>query len=106
VRVIATSSIETQGRVLDELLDRLNIIPIAIPPLRERPADIVPLAERFLCRHRRRAEPEELSVANHDALMGHDWPGNAAELEKLIRHALRVSSGARLELHFATRRRA
>jgi DNA-binding NtrC family response regulator len=77
---------------------RLNVIPLSIPPLRDRRLDIVGLAEHFL----RKYEPKtqrgrfQMSEALADALQRHDWPGNIRELENFIRRALALAHGTTL----------
>jgi DNA-binding NtrC family response regulator len=89
VRIIAATHRDLVGMVRDEkfredLFYRLNVLVIALPPLRERGADILVLAEHFL----RLAEPDtpkKLSSAAAKALLEHSWPGNVRELENLMR---------------------
>jgi DNA-binding NtrC family response regulator len=88
VRVIAATNrnlpaMIREGRFRDDLYYRLNIIPIHIPPLRERPEDIPEIAWGIL--HERGAErlqPEEIAV-----LARHPWPGNVRELENILEYA-------------------
>ncbi|MEK9282596.1 sigma-54 dependent transcriptional regulator [Bradyrhizobium sp. ISRA442] len=72
----------------EDLYYRLNVLPIAIPPLRERAADIVPLAEHFLARV---ATPsgwhKRLNAAAIEKLQRHGWPGNVRELRNVIERA-------------------
>lgn len=103
VRVIATTnrSLASQieaGVFRSDLFYRLNVIPLSIPPLRERRGDILSLAEHFL----RKLEPAskrgqfrispELAVA----LGEHDWPGNVRELANFIRRGVALAHGATL----------
>jgi NtrC-family two-component system response regulator AlgB len=91
VRVIAATNrnLETDvkaGRFREDLLYRLNVLEIHVPPLRERPEDILPLARRFLAffaRALRRPVPE-LSPAAEQALLKYSWPGNVRELANAI----------------------
>lgn len=71
-----------RGGFREDLYYRLNVIPIHLPPLRERVEDIVPLAQRFLERHSQRAghPARKLSKASRDFLERHAWPGNIREL--------------------------
>lgn len=77
-------------RFREDLFYRLNVLPLRIPPLRERRADIEPLAERFLALladvHRRPAP--RLSPAARQMLIAYDFPGNARELRNLLERAL------------------
>ncbi len=103
VRVIATTNRNLReevsaGRFREDLYYRLNVFPLLIPPLRERPRDILPLARVLLARHTRRGEaPAEFSSEAKQALVDHDWPGNVRELENVIQRALIMHSGSRIE---------
>jgi DNA-binding NtrC family response regulator len=70
-----------EGRFREDLYYRLNVIDIAVPPLADRPADILPLARHFL------GENLQLSEDATAALMNHDWPGNVRELRNSIERA-------------------
>ena len=91
VRVVAATHVDLQaavaaGRFRQDLLYRLNVYPIRIPPLRERQADIEPLARHLLrrfCALHDKPLPGFTDRALH-ALQRHDWPGNVRELENLI----------------------
>ena len=72
------------GRFRADLYYRLNVIELEIPPLRERPEDILPLARLFLAR---RDEPRRLSRAAAEILLGHAWPGNVRELANAMERA-------------------
>ena len=78
------------GRFRQDLFYRLNVIPLHIPPLRERRADIPPLAEAFLRKH---ADGEKRSISPEamNMLMDLPWEGNARELENVIERALALS---------------
>ena len=83
------------GAFREDLYYRLNVIPIHIPPLRDRPDDIPPLVEAFIRRHaegRRRT----ISPAALKALRARQWKGNARELENVIERALALSDAAEL----------
>ncbi len=75
------------GRFRRDLFFRLNVIPIHVPPLRERPEDVPLLAEHFLERHAGR-EKRSLSPGARSLLMRQRWEGNARELENVIERAL------------------
>ena len=83
-----------QGEFRLDLFYRLNVVRIALPPLRERSDDIPLLAQHFLAKHRRAAspvtgfEPEALA-----ALARHPWPGNVRELENALESALALATG-------------
>ncbi|WP_341714007.1 sigma 54-interacting transcriptional regulator, partial [Erythrobacter sp.] len=79
----------TAGRFREDLLYRLNVFPISLPPLRERRGDIAPLAFGMLLRHA--GEPGQPCWISGQALAlleAHPWPGNVRELENVIRRAI------------------
>jgi DNA-binding NtrC family response regulator len=100
VRVIAATNRDLRQLVADEkfqgdLYYRLNVIPLAVPPLRERRDDIPPLVEHFIARHAARAgkridgvTPEVMAVLSAAA-----WPGNVRELENTVERAVVLSAG-------------
>ena len=77
------------NRFRDDLYYRLNVVPIYLPPLRERQEDILPLARFFLERYseENRRDPPELTSETVKALLGYDWPGNVRELENCMERA-------------------
>jgi DNA-binding NtrC family response regulator len=86
------------GRFREDLFFRLNVLAIGVPPLRERPGDIAPLASHFLARLgpvHGRAEAE-LDPAALRLLEAYAWPGNVRELKNAIEHALVFAKGPRL----------
>lgn len=99
VRIIAATNIDLEvavakGTFRQDLLFRLNIFPIAIPPLRERREDILILADYFLRRYceihkRYRTGFTEKAL---DALMSYDWPGNVREVENVVERAIILSA--------------
>jgi DNA-binding NtrC family response regulator len=102
VRVIATTTCDleaalAEGRFHAGLYYYLNIVEIRIPPLRERPEDIRPLAESFLARIDAAAGPgkggveHQLSAEAWQRLLQYDWPGNARELASVMAHAVAVA---------------
>jgi two-component system response regulator FlrC len=104
VRVLATSNRNMRaevaaGRFREDLYFRLNVFPLALPALRERPADIVPLAEHVLRRQARAAGRmvPQLTDSARAALAGHAWPGNVRELDNVIQRAFVYTSGDRIE---------
>ena len=105
VRVVAATNrhlaAEAQaGRFREDLLYRLNVFPLALPALRDRPGDIAPLAFAMLLRHAPRSasgapgRPGWIARAAMDVLEAHAWPGNVRELENVIRRAILLSDGA------------
>jgi two-component system nitrogen regulation response regulator GlnG len=83
-----------EGRFREDLLYRLRVVPIHIPPLRERPDDLPVLAEHFLAHYAVElgSAARFLSEAALDHLAAHDWPGNVRELENAIKRALVLTS--------------
>ncbi len=84
------------GRFRQDLLYRLNVFPITVPPLRQRPDDIPPLVGHLVQKHCRKlgvAEPP-ISKATMKALQAREWPGNIRELENVVERALISSRGA------------
>jgi two-component system, NtrC family, response regulator GlrR len=101
VRVVASSNADlttlaTEGRYRQDLLFRLNILVLALPPLRERGDDVTLLAETFVRRFCRqyRKPPMTLHPDAVRHLAGQDWPGNVRELENLVHRAVVLSDGA------------
>ena len=74
-----------QGSFREDLLFRLNALTLAIPPLRERREEIVPLAERFI---QRAGVSKTLSQPLIDWMMDYDWPGNVRELRNVVERAV------------------
>jgi two-component system response regulator AtoC len=100
VRIIAATNQDLQaaldnGSFREDLYYRLNVIPIEIPPLRERPEDIPLLSSAFLERHCE-GEKRFISPAGMARLMASPWKGNARELENMIERALALSDAAEL----------
>jgi Nif-specific regulatory protein len=100
VRVIAATnqSLEDEieaGHFRDDLYYRLNVIPIPLPPLRERRDDIPQLAQFFLKRYGEinKREVPELTPEVREAFLSHDWPGNVRELENTIERLIVLSAG-------------
>ncbi|SFM75079.1 sigma-54 dependent transcriptional regulator [Variovorax sp. OV329] len=79
-----------EGSFREDLFYRLNVLSIRVPPLRERLADIIPLAEHFLRRAAAPEAPKVLSASSAQVLLSHAWPGNVRELRNLMErcHAL------------------
>ncbi len=89
-RIIAATNkdlrkLSEEGSFRKDLYYRLNIIPIYIPALKERPEDILILTKNFLNKFNEKYKTsKELSQEAYDALMHHDWPGNTRELENVV----------------------
>jgi DNA-binding NtrC family response regulator len=79
-------SLVAQGTLRDDLFYRLNVVRISTPPLRERPDDIIPLAQHFLEVYKKRAQKEIAGFAPDaaQAMLAHPWPGNVRELENAV----------------------
>ena len=88
------------GCFRDDLYYRLNVFPIAIPPLRERPEDIDALVDHFVGQFARRLDRriDVIPSETREALRHHSWPGNVRELENVIQRAVILSPGGRLTL--------
>jgi len=86
------------GRFREDLLFRLDLVAVIVPPLRERQSEIVPLAHRFLAQFAQAAQRPvpELTPEAQEALLAYSWPGNVRELRNAIERALILSSGERL----------
>ena len=104
VRVVATSNRDLAaevraGRFREDLYYRLNVFPLAIPPLRERPADILPLARFLLARAAKRSHQPvpNLGAAAASALAAARWPGNVRELDNVMQRALVIHAGGVVE---------
>lgn len=100
VRVLATSNCVMReeiaaGRFREDLFYRLNVFPLHIPSLRDRPLDILPLADHMLvCAGRAPgAKKPTLSSAAEQCLLQHPWPGNTREMENVIQRALILVQG-------------
>lgn len=95
VRVIAATSDDlelavVQGRFREDLFDWRGLVLVHLPPLRERLADILPMAEHFLALAAGRKPPKSLSVEAAQRLLAHDWPGNLRELRDALERASSV----------------
>src|SRR5207249_9521053 len=83
------------GKFREDLYYRLNVVPIYLPPLRERRQDIASLARYFLERYceENRRDPPEVPQGVLERLQHHDWPGNVRELENYVERAVVLSHG-------------
>jgi transcriptional regulator with PAS, ATPase and Fis domain len=98
VRIVAATNVGLEaavadGRFREDLFYRLRVVHLAIPALRNRPGDILPLARYFIAEYGQRLKYEEtlLDASAEQKLLGHSWPGNIRELENAIHHALIIS---------------
>jgi two-component system NtrC family response regulator len=73
-----------EGKFREDLFYRLGVVPVSLPPLRERLADIVPLAEHFLALTAGDGAPKRLSAEAAGRLLAHPWPGNVRELRNAM----------------------
>lgn len=100
VRVLATTNRDLreyveEGRFREDLYYRLSVFPMMWKPLRERPADIWPIANRLLQEHTRKMNRGEMHFESEvkQVLLAHEWPGNVRELDNAIQRALIMASG-------------
>jgi DNA-binding NtrC family response regulator len=100
VRVLAATNRQLdkrlkEGRFREDLFYRLNVIHLALPPLRERSEDVLPLAEHFLARSAQRAGKRlrGFKESAKKILLGYSWPGNVRELENVIERAVALAEG-------------
>jgi transcriptional regulator with GAF, ATPase, and Fis domain len=105
VRLIAATNRDLEadveaGNFRRDLYYRLSVFPIRIPPLRERPDDILPLARRFLARHAARLGRRGLVLddASNHRLLAHSWPGNVRELDHVLERAAIITRSPPLQL--------
>lgn len=116
VRVLATSNrdmleVVAEGKFREDLYYRLNVFPLHLLPLCDRPRDIIPLAERLLEKHAlsaHRAIPA-LTEEAQQKLFDYEWPGNVRELDNVVQRALILQSGDEVQaddIHFEAARRA
>lgn len=104
VRIIAATNRDIQkeadeGRFREDLLYRLNVVPIHIPPLRERREDIPLLAKHFLDKYSAKNEKIFLDFAPQalDSLIAYEWPGNVRELENTIERVVVLNNDSRVK---------
>ncbi len=106
VRIVAATNRDLEAavkenRFREDLYHRLNVIPVILPPLRERKADVAPLAEYFLRRYAAESKKQFTEVAE-DALAklsAFHWPGNVRELANVIERAVVLSGGSTLTVN-------
>ena len=105
VRVLAATSRNLRremelGTFREDLFYRLHVIPVIIPPLRERISDLPPLAEHFIQKLSERSskKPMEIVPEAMNILMNHRWPGNVRELENVVEHAFILARGGFIQV--------
>jgi transcriptional regulator with GAF, ATPase, and Fis domain len=106
VRIVAATNRDIaqavkDGKFRQDLFYRLNVFPIVIPPLRERPEDIPFLVRAVVKEFQKRMgkEIESIPKKTMKALQSYSWPGNVRELRNMIEHAMILSKGKTLGLH-------
>lgn len=99
VRLIAATNKNLEesiksGTFREDLYYRINVVPIHVPPLRNRKEDIPPLANNFVKRfdEENRRRPHKISKEAMDMLLNYDWPGNVRELENLVERVMALST--------------
>lgn len=102
VRVLATSNRNIQdevahGRFRQDLYYRINVFPLNIPVLKERPGDILPLAQYLVRRHEKGDPYPDFTEQAGQYLLSHSWPGNVRELENVVQRALILRTGQKIE---------
>ncbi len=102
VRILAATNqklkeLMEQGRFREDLYYRLNVFPITIPPLRNRPGDILPLARELMQRHRISGQiVPEFEPCALKKMLAYRWPGNVRELDNVLQRALILRAGDKI----------
>jgi PAS domain S-box-containing protein len=105
VRLIAASNKDLEalvksGKFREDLYYRLNVIPVVVPPLRERPEDIPPLIEYFLCKYNDRYKMQKIVKAEVvERLLHYNWPGNVRELQNIVERMVVLTREQVIGLH-------
>ena len=105
VRIISATNVNLEeevkkGAFRDDLFYRLNVIPVTLPPLRERVEDILPLVRHFLAKYCKEMDRPLMSIAR-EALMAlevYNWPGNVRELENVVERTVALTEGVQITL--------
>jgi DNA-binding NtrC family response regulator len=105
VRVLAATNVDLRRAVRErmfreDLFYRLNVVPLHVPPLRERRDDISKLVRHFVCKIARESHRDvrDVSAGALDALTRYDWPGNVRELENIVHRAVVLAGGPVIQL--------
>ena len=105
VRIVSATNVRlglaiSEGRFREDLFYRLNVLTLPVPPLRDRPDDIAPLAQHFLRLAQRdfNRQVNGFSAPAMDALHQHRWPGNVRELMSVVRRAVVIGDGPMIEV--------
>jgi Nif-specific regulatory protein len=105
VRIVAATNVSleeavAQGRFRADLYYRLNVVPIVLPPLRERKEDIPLLFSHFLGKsNERNGKKTQITAELLDFLINYPWPGNIREMQNLVERMVILVEGDRLTLH-------
>ena len=103
IRIIAATNRNlkqaiAEHRFREDLYFRLSAFKLSLPPLSERPMDIMPLVEQFANQHNTSGQPVSISAAAQQRLVEYPWPGNVRELQNVIVRAIVLSNGRSIEL--------
>jgi DNA-binding NtrC family response regulator len=105
VRIISATNVNLEeevkkGAFREDLFYRLNVIPVILPPLRERVEDILPLVRHFLAKYCKEMDRPLMNIAKEAliALEIHKWPGNVRELENVVERTVALTEGAQITL--------
>jgi two-component system nitrogen regulation response regulator GlnG len=98
VRVVAATNRDLEalireGRFREDLYYRLNVVPLTLPPLRERIEDVPFLVDHFLGKYGTELGERAVATEALERLMGYGWPGNVRELENVVQHAMVMAAG-------------
>ena len=96
------------GRFREDLFYRLNVIPMIVPPLRDREEDVILLAHHFLNRYTAKYNRPMLKITSDDEskLLAYSWPGNVRELQNVMERAVLLSAGAQLNLDLPAQKKS
>jgi len=104
VRLVAATNVDLHkavgaGRFRADLYYRLSVAPVSLPPLYQRPGDILPLARHFIQTYGDKMQLGQVALSPDAAraLLAYEWPGNIRELENVIHYALIVCSGGQID---------
>jgi transcriptional regulator with PAS, ATPase and Fis domain len=105
IRIIAATNRDLdgavkEGRFREDLYHRLNVVPITLPPLRERKEDIPALADFFMQRFSKEAKKNFVEITREveEKLLAYDWPGNVRELANVIERAVVLGQSPKIAL--------